>query len=222
MASAVDIVNLALARLGDSATVSSIDPPEGSVQAEHAARFYPIARDSLLEMHAWGFATRRASPAPLTVSPSSWAYAYAVPSGAVNLLAVLPPDATDDMTSSIPLAYNTYGVAQGAVNTYTPQPFVIETDDDGTEVVYTNQADAVLRYTVRVTDTTRFSPLFVNALAWFLAADLAGPILKGDAGRKTALNCTQMGEALLSKAVVSDANDRHQVIETSTPWMGNR
>lgn len=52
MASEVDICNLALARLGDNATVASIDPPEGSAQAEHCARFYAIARDSLLEMHA--------------------------------------------------------------------------------------------------------------------------------------------------------------------------
>ena len=60
MSSEVAICNLALAHLGDSATVASIDPPEGSAQSEHCARFYPIARDALLEMHAWKFATRRA------------------------------------------------------------------------------------------------------------------------------------------------------------------
>ena len=60
MASEVDICNLALSHLGDTATIASLDPPEGSAQAEHCARFYPIARDSLLEMHAWGFATSRA------------------------------------------------------------------------------------------------------------------------------------------------------------------
>ena len=40
MASEVEICNLALARLGDAATVVSIDPPEGSAQAEHCAMFY--------------------------------------------------------------------------------------------------------------------------------------------------------------------------------------
>ena len=58
MASEVDICNLALGHLGDNATVSSISPPEGSAQAEHCARFYPIARDALLEMHNWNFAMR--------------------------------------------------------------------------------------------------------------------------------------------------------------------
>lgn len=59
MASEVEISNLALSRIGDSATVSSINPPEGSAQAEHCQRFYPIARNSLLEMHAWSFCDRR-------------------------------------------------------------------------------------------------------------------------------------------------------------------
>ena len=48
MASAVDICNLALSHLGDTATVASLDPPEGSAQAEHCARFYPVARDALV------------------------------------------------------------------------------------------------------------------------------------------------------------------------------
>lgn len=59
MPSAVTICNLALAHLGDSATVSSIDPPEGSAQAEHCARFYPVALGLLLEAHPWNFATKR-------------------------------------------------------------------------------------------------------------------------------------------------------------------
>ena len=59
MSSEIDICNLALARLGDDATVASIDPPEGSAQAEQCARFYSIARDTMLEMHDWRFATKR-------------------------------------------------------------------------------------------------------------------------------------------------------------------
>ena len=35
MASDVQICNIALAHLGDTATVASINPPEGSAQAEH-------------------------------------------------------------------------------------------------------------------------------------------------------------------------------------------
>ena len=92
MSSVVDLCNLALSRLGDSATVASIDPPEGSSQAEHCSRFYPIARDSLLEMHDWKFATRRAPLSELTVDSFNWAHAYAEPNGALRIISVL--DAT--------------------------------------------------------------------------------------------------------------------------------
>ena len=59
MASVVDLCNLSLARLGDEANVVSIEPPDGSAQAAHCARFLPMVRDSLLQAHAWGFALRR-------------------------------------------------------------------------------------------------------------------------------------------------------------------
>lgn len=70
MASAVDICNLALARLGDSATVASIDPPEGSAQSEHCARFYPLARRQIFEAHNWSFLIRREKLAHSIKSPT--------------------------------------------------------------------------------------------------------------------------------------------------------
>jgi hypothetical protein len=197
MASEVDICNLALGHLGDNATVASLNPPEGSAQAEHCARFYPMARDSLLELHTWGFATKRATLAQLGTGWPEWDYAYAQPSDALNILAVLPPDSTDD-----------YSIAS--------------VTNDGNGVIYTDQADAVLRYTGRVEDTTKFSPTFVVALSWHLAAMLAGPIIKGDAGAAEAKRCSAMGEAWLSKAKESDANQRRVNPTHIVPWMGSR
>ena len=66
MTTPVDIANLALAHLGENGTVASIDPPEGSAQAVHLARFYPIARDALQEAYPWNFCTRRITPAIVT------------------------------------------------------------------------------------------------------------------------------------------------------------
>ena len=61
MASEVDICNMALAHFGQDASIDAIDPPDGSAEAEHASRFYPMARDALLERHAWPFAVRFAT-----------------------------------------------------------------------------------------------------------------------------------------------------------------
>ena len=222
MASEVDICNLALGHIGDSATVSSINPPEGSAQAEHCSRFYPIARDSLLEMHNWGFATKRTNLALLTSNFSEWKYCYAIPTDAVNLLAVLSSAATDDY--SVPLQYSAsvMGVPIAMGGVYEPQPYTAEALDDGTEVIYTNQDAAMLRYTSLISDTSKFSPLFVESLSWLLASYLAGPVIKGDAGAAESKRCMQAFLLAYGKATVSDANQRRTQIMQSVGWMAGR
>jgi hypothetical protein len=201
MASEVDICNLALARLGDDATVASIDPPEGSAQAEHCARFYPIARDSLLEMHAWKFATRRVQLAKLTVPSWNWLFAYAAPNNALKLLGVLSATASNEEET---------------------QPYETESDANGVPIILTNEDDATLRFVARVTDTTMFSPLFVDALAWLLASYLAGPVVKGDAGAAMAKACLQSFLLAFSNAKVSDANQRKVRPEHTPDWIARR
>lgn len=226
MASAVDICNLALGHLGDTATVASIDPPEGSPQAEHCARFYPIARDSLLELHFWNFAMRRVQLAQLNMPWPEWRYAYALPADCMNAISVLPPDAYDDYsTRFVPTdapyyAHNYSPVI--AAGRYVPQPYTIETLPDGTGVLYTNTENAVLRYTAYVTDTAQFSPLFVMTLTWHLASMLAGPVIKGDQGAAEAKRCTAMMAQYLASAESSDANQRNVKPEHIVSWTAGR
>ncbi len=216
MASEVDICNLALSHLGDTSTVASLDPPEGSAQAEHCARFYPIARDSLLEMHPWGFATKRVQLAQLGTGWPEWDYAYAQPSDSLNIIAVLPPDATDDYSQGL------WNVPLAAGGAYVPQAYSCEVNADGADVIYTDQADAVLRYTAVVTDTTKFSPLFIVSLSHHLASMLAGPILKGDTGAAESKRQAAMMQAFLSKAKESDAGQRRINPQHSVAWMNGR
>lgn len=206
MASEVDMCNLALAHLGDEATVSSINPPEGSVQASHCARFYPVARDALLEMHNWGFAVRRAQLAQLVNDRTEWAFSYALPASTLRALSVLPPDAADELAAS------------GA---YSPQKYTIGATATG-KALYTNQENAVLLYIANITDTTQFSPLFVTTVSWYLASMLAGPVLKGDVGAAEAKRCMQMMGAHLKQARESDANQRNVKPTIAVPWMASR
>lgn len=215
MASETDICNLALAHLGDSATVASIDPPEGSAQAEHCQRFYPLARDSLLEMHPWGFATRRKSLAQMASTASAWSYCYALPADMLGALAVLSPAALDDDVMD--------GVQAG-------QPFIIESNSDGADLLYTNQPQAVLRYVARVTDTTRFPPLFVKCLARSLAAMLAGPVIKGNEGISAAATQEAIAfgrdgkSGIFGQAAASDSGDRKTAVRDrhQAPWVSAR
>lgn len=203
MSSEVDIANLALSHLGDSATVASLNPPEGSAQAEHCARYYPMARDALLESHAWSFASKRVQLAQLTSEWAQWDYAYARPNDALVVRGVLSPTAQDDNTDSL-------------------QPYTIEVDASGAQVIYTDQETAVGLYTRAVTDTVHFPPAFVMALSWQLASMLAGPMIKGDTGAAEGKRCVQMQQYWHAKAVESDANQR-RISRTHTPaWMQNR
>lgn len=158
MPSVVDICNLALGHFGDKAAVSSISPPDGSAQADHCARFYPIARDALLEMHAWSFATRRVALVETTDAPlGDWAYCYAYPNSCARLLGVLAEGQADDSASEY---------------------HVVETTADGRRVILSNTEAATARFTALMTDPTRFTPLFVTSLSFLLGSYLAGPITK--------------------------------------------
>ena len=214
MASEVEIANLALSHLGDSATVSSLSPPEGSAQAERCARFYPLARDVMQEEFVWSFCTRRKLLALVANwSSGKWAYAYAVPSEMLHPISVSHPDASSDQVDVL-------GLRPGA-------PFQLEGTDTGQVVILTNQPDAELRYTVRVRDTTKFSAQFVEALSWRLASMLAGPILKGEAGIKMTQSCLQIAISLGGEAAVKNANssqeERGQGGRGHVPsWIGAR
>lgn len=224
MASEVDICNLALAHLGDVATVASINPPSGDAQSAHCARFYPIARDALLEMHIWGFSTVRASLALNSTNPTStWKYSYAAPSDVINFIEILDPLAADDYSVGVQMAgIGPYSAPVVGMGVYTPQQFAVESDDNGNDIVLCNVQDAVLRYSKVITDTTKYSPLFVTCLSHYLASLLAGPLLKGEVGRQVATEQMKMALMFQQAAEGSDANQRNIKPAPGAAWMVNR
>ena len=200
MSTEIDICNLALARLGDSATVASIDPPEGSAQADHCARFYPIARGVVLESHNWLFSTKRKRLALLSADAFNWSYAYAVPSNSLKIISVLPYNGGSEDES---------------------QEYEIEAGDSS-NVILTNQGDAVAKFTELVTDPARYSNLVVDALAWLVGAYVGGPLLKGDVGVAASRACFSAYQVAIEKAKAFDANQRRVRPEHTPDWIGAR
>jgi len=171
---------MALGHVYNSAELTSIDPPDGSAEADHCARFYPMARDECLELFTWSFATRRETLAELADNPMEdiWGFAYGLPNQLVTPLAVLLPGASDD--------------SQG-------QPYLIETNDDGSGILYTNAEDAILKFIWRQEDPAKFTPLFTIALSYKLGGYLAGPIAK-DPKLKASLEDTALQKLALAAA----------------------
>lgn len=204
MATDVTISNISLGFLGDRGTVSSLNPPEGSAQAQHCAQFYPVARDVTQEERNWGFNTRRATPAQLEDPVAQWGYSYTLPNNTLSVIAVLPPGGAEYIDD---LLYE--GAAFSAITSaegFLGAKFVVESAPDGTVVIRTNQPNATILYTVRVTDTSKFTPMYTLALTRFLAHLLAGPVIKGEAGARESINQLKLYQAIFAKAATKDAN----------------
>lgn len=179
MASKVDIFKLALSNIGHKATIT--DPDERSVEGAHCRTFYPIALAMTLERYGWSFATRRKALALVDNPIGSWTFAYALPAECIKPRKVLLPGSTDDAG----------------------QPFILECDEDGEFVLYTNVENAVLVFTVLVADTSKFTPMFVVALSYDLASFLVGPIVKDMRMKQAMTNAAAM---YVGMAEASDAN----------------
>lgn len=187
MATSIDIVNQALAQLGNKANVASIDPPDGTAEAGWASRFYSSSVYRGLEHHDWSFARKRAT-LNLVDNPSAsgaWLYAYQKPADCLAARRILTGDATQFEDDS--------------------EPFSVE----GTTIL-TNKQAAVLVYTAPVADAALFTPAFGDVVAAELAAFLAGPVLRGAEGVKAMGDLRKLAMQLAADAAAQDARNERR------------
>lgn len=195
MASVVDICNLAIANLGGDAVVSAVSPPDGSIEAMHCARFYPVARKAALELHEWSFATHRKALTEVSTTelPDGWVYAYGLPNKSLRVTRVVTP-LTEEGES---------------------EPFKQEALDDGTGVIFTNAEDASAIFIYDEENPVKFSGLFVIAIARLLSSFLAGPLIKGKTGSQTAQEQYKLylTELTIAREKDSSGNQTHKYKE---------
>jgi hypothetical protein len=193
MASVAQICNMALSHIGSDARVSSISPPDGSVEAGHCATFYDQARTELLEPGNWAFSLKRQALAEIPNVSTAWAHAYTKPSDCLAPKRVLRAGTT--------LTVFTQDDAEFNPNDQSGADYDIEGD-----VLYTNKPDAVLVYVRDVTDTTKFTASFNASLSYLLGAYVAGPIVKGNEGLKLGDAMRQRAMALADISSTASAN----------------
>jgi len=195
---AVDIVNLALANIGQSARVTSIAPLDGSAEAELASLRYSQEVNKLLMRHKWAFATRSHLLVAVTNGATSrWTYCYALPASFLALQAVLPPGVTESGR----------GLTQAQ--------FAVEQDAVGVQRLYTNMEVETLVFTSTVTNPNLFTPQFIDLLSWSLAAVFAGSLIKGEPGFAVTRKALEMVEFILRTARETDAELRN--VEAAKP-----
>lgn len=169
------ICNMALAKLGVSESIASIN--ETSTRAALCKLWYSQCREEILRERPWPFAQRYSTLALVESSPNNdWAYSYRYPSGYLMISRVVP----DLMISTMALPSDAYVLANTAlVRDSQSDPFTLSSDDSGI-LIFTNTINAIANGSYSVTDENQFSPLFVKALVYRLAAEIAIPLTKFD------------------------------------------
>jgi hypothetical protein len=171
--SQVGIINLALLAIGVK-RISAVYPTETTPQAIDANDCWEYVRDEVLAKKDWAFAKTRAVLAQNATSPTAmYDYAYTLPSDFLRLCLKTPQDPvilSDEYEEQ-------YFLGDTLVYKKAEYRYSIETISDGTICLLTDYDnstyDLYITYIKKVTDTTKYSPLFIKALSYRLAAALS-------------------------------------------------
>lgn len=195
MTTVVDICNLALARVGNAAQVTSVSPPDGSGEAQYCLLFYPQAVNMVLERHAWTFATVTAAGTQASENNNpAWSFAYTLPSDFFRLVdvraAFVPP-------CPVPFYGNANVFVDAARQSleFELSAGVLYCNFDAINLVYVSTLDI---------SADLYDSLFVECVTWVLASYLAGVLIKGDVGVSAAQRCIQAFENALTVAATRD------------------
>jgi len=159
MASTTEIANLALSHLGVGKEIADLDT-EASQEASSCRRFFAIARDATLRDFPWPFATKFVTLGLIEADPTDeWSYSYRYPSDCLMVRRILSGLRNDNRQSR--------------------QPFKIVQDSSG-RLIYTDEVEASIEYTVLEDDPAKYPPDFTMALSLRLAAYAAPRVTGGD------------------------------------------
>lgn len=179
----VNICNLALSRIGEEASISSIERPGDDIHAQICARMYPMALGTLLDKHNWAFATKRATMAKLAnFDASPWQYSYAFPNDCRRIIDLAPQE--PEVRETIPV--------RNLPPLFSRKPKAVEfevVNAGGTIAVLTNCENPTARYIIKNPPPSFFTDSFVDALAWLLASHLSGQAVRGESGFNYAGYC---------------------------------
>jgi hypothetical protein len=158
--SVADICNMALAHLGSGHSFTNLET-DNSEESESLKIFYENTRDQALRDFAWPFAVRLGTLSLVEEDPNDeWGYSYRYPVNALRLLRIPGGIRNESLDNRIP-----YRIA----------------GDDSGRLIFTDREDAEIEYIAQVKNPLHFTPDFVSALSYLLAAKVATKLTAGDA-----------------------------------------
>lgn len=188
MASKLDIVNLALAKLEIGQTLQSLDVDDPN--ARRAKAHWDLTLDCVLREHCWNFARAETALALLAFEPVYHSHAYAYPSDCLQIV---------KLTRAGSPRAEAYEI--GRV--------------EGVKAVLADIPEAGAVYIARIDDPAQFSPHFADALSWRLAANMS---LAAQASAERFQSAMQAYAAVLAQARHHDAKESLGTIDHDTQW----
>lgn len=159
MSSRTDISNMALSHVGSSKDIADVDT-ENSAEAVACRRFLDLAIEEIFRDFSFPFSSYYSALALIETTPNTnWQYSYRYPSDCITFLKILSGVRNDSRQTRI--------------------PYEIASDASG-KVIYTDEVDALCKYTKRFDDVSTFSTDIVLALSFLLAFYIAPRVTSGD------------------------------------------
>lgn len=202
MPSVVQVCNLALGRIGIDLFIEDIE--DRNARAIACKQYFEGVRQSVLSDFPWNFATKAVQLAAVDITVPGWSVAYRYPADCITLRHVTP--ASGGRFQPPPLWAQ--AEAERAVMIQGEARFRVMMDPVTPEarVILTDLEEAWGWYTADVPSPSLWPRLFVEALAWKLAAELAGPL-------RVAANLRQMAEQgylyAVTQAQAGSLNEEH-------------
>jgi len=211
--SQVGIVNLALIKIGSKRITAMSENSEPAIVAN---AIWQYIRDEVLEAKDWRFAKLRVALAQNATTPAyGYDYAYTLPTDFIRLCR---QDKTDVSVFPSGLYSEDESTGQIYLNEYY-YSYKIETISDGTLCLlsdYDNtDNDLYITYIKKVTDVNKFSPSFVSALAFRLAAEMSLAITESRAKYQDMMN---LYESTLKRAEAHNMSLDYQEETGSDSW----
>jgi len=186
----VQICNMALGRIKAQPISDLITDKTKS--ATTCRIFYEPLRDALLREHPWAFAIARQALASLVVDNYT----------------------THEFVYQLPTSPRCLRIINVMTAAYVPTYFPYDREGDR---LYTSEPSASLYYIGQITDPNQFDAIFVDAFAWRLASELAGP-LTGDASAEPWAKY----ERIIAKAWGADEQEKVEPAVPAPRWVDER
>ena len=160
-ATKTQICNMALGHIGINGRIQNVDT-ETSREATTCDLYFDRAVAFILEAQVWDFAAEQSSLVLVTaVEHDEWCFQYKYPNFVARVNYILNPlDRRPAVEQKVPFRI---------VNIPT------SLSDTG-KLILSDQADAKIDFNRKIIEVSLFSETFVQALAYFLASQIGGPL----------------------------------------------